>query len=74
MYSIVCREYFSIIFDVKKCTLYLIKYGMLRCPVDLPGNANLMGRLSTAELLNKVPCFVNKVNGIYQLLFSQKSS
>jgi hypothetical protein len=25
---IVCREYFCIIFNVKKCTLYLIKYGM----------------------------------------------
>ncbi len=26
--SIVRREYFSIIFNVKKCTLYLIKYGI----------------------------------------------
>ncbi len=25
------REYFSIIFNVKKCALYLIKYGMYVC-------------------------------------------
>ncbi len=32
-----CREYFSIIFNVKKCTLYLIKYVILLdtvCPFD----------------------------------------
>jgi hypothetical protein len=28
--SIACREYFSIIFNAKKCALYLIKYGNLQ--------------------------------------------
>ena len=31
----------------------------------LPGNTNPGGRLSTVDLLIKVPCFVNKVNNIF---------
>jgi hypothetical protein len=29
----VCREYFSIIFNVKKCALYPIKYGTMTATV-----------------------------------------
>jgi hypothetical protein len=45
---IVCREYFSIIFNVKKCALCLIKYG------------NCGGRVCTVDLLIKVGCIAKK--------------
>jgi hypothetical protein len=32
--SIVCKQYFSIIFNEKKCALYTIKYGTVICKLD----------------------------------------
>ncbi len=60
---IVCREYFSIIFNVKKCALYLIKYGKFKDTllffylVGYSAGTNAIKHLFiVTELSNKLEC------------------